>query len=552
MSGDLNDATFPEPKRSEAIEYKKVSIDLNRTGVERLSASQAAWEIDRPRLRCCWTPVATLAGVRAARAQAADGGTPAPAPERRRSATRRRRAARGGAGRNGRRTVRAEPGRHRRERGSARPPTAPKAPFTLNGYVRGDMFVGKVPDVRAAEMKANYGELALQLRTAKSAFGDGFADARIRYGLQGSATGTFVDLREAYVNALPRAVRPAPRQADHRVGTRRRAEPDQQPDAGRLPHPLAAGGRHPPGQRRRARVPAPRRRAPRRRLDAVYLATELPNVGLPPVRDFGPPMFPSLDLSNGLVAGRIHLELPAFEMSISYLRGYRAPTRPDADRVAFSMTDPVAARVADGVQPAGARLRLLDGARRRADPARRGRLPPAVRLAEPALRRAPRRAVRPGRRPHLRIGERHRSVPGPLRVQLAERAGDESGPGRAGGHPGGPGQRGGLHGSRSPPKSTPSSRRSTRSCSRRRRACSTSPRCASNGWRCTRRCRSRRCACYNFTTKEWLVTPRIGWKLTDAMTALVGAQVFAGPNDTLFGLIDQNLSAGYVELRFSF
>ena len=36
------------------------------------------------------------------------------------------------------------------------------------------------------------------------------------------------------------------------------------------------------------------------------------------------------------------------------------------------------------------------------------------------------------------------------------------------------------------------------------------------------------------------------------MTAYVGAQVFAGPNDTLFGLIDQNLSAGYAELRFSF
>ena len=50
-------------------------------------------------------------------------------------------------------------------------------------------------------MKANYGELSLQLRTAKSAYGDGFADARIRYGLQGNAQGTFVDLREAYVNA---------------------------------------------------------------------------------------------------------------------------------------------------------------------------------------------------------------------------------------------------------------------------------------------------------------------------------------------------------------
>ena len=36
------------------------------------------------------------------------------------------------------------------------------------------------------------------------------------------------------------------------------------------------------------------------------------------------------------------------------------------------------------------------------------------------------------------------------------------------------------------------------------------------------------------------------------MTAYVGAQVFDGPTDTLFGLIDQKLSAGYVELRFTF
>ncbi len=56
----------------------------------------------------------------------------------------------------------------------------------------------------------------------------------------------------------------------------------------------------------------------------------------------------------------------------------------------------------------------------------------------------------------------------------------------------------------------------------------------------------------NFTTREWLVTPRIGYRLSDAMTAYVGAQVFHGPPDTLFGIIDASLSAGYAELRFTF
>jgi hypothetical protein len=57
---------------------------------------------------------------------------------------------------------------------------------------------------------------------------------------------------------------------------------------------------------------------------------------------------------------------------------------------------------------------------------------------------------------------------------------------------------------------------------------------------------------YNFTTREWLVTPRIGYRLSDAITMYAGAQVFHGPADTLFGIIDAQLSAGYVELRYTF
>jgi hypothetical protein len=56
----------------------------------------------------------------------------------------------------------------------------------------------------------------------------------------------------------------------------------------------------------------------------------------------------------------------------------------------------------------------------------------------------------------------------------------------------------------------------------------------------------------NFTTHEWLVTPRIGYRLSDAITAYLGAQVFHGPPDTLFGIIDAELSSGYVELRYTF
>jgi hypothetical protein len=57
---------------------------------------------------------------------------------------------------------------------------------------------------------------------------------------------------------------------------------------------------------------------------------------------------------------------------------------------------------------------------------------------------------------------------------------------------------------------------------------------------------------YNFSTKEWLASPRIGYRLSDSMIAYVGGEVLTGPSGTLFGLVDQQLSAGYVELRSTF
>jgi hypothetical protein len=56
----------------------------------------------------------------------------------------------------------------------------------------------------------------------------------------------------------------------------------------------------------------------------------------------------------------------------------------------------------------------------------------------------------------------------------------------------------------------------------------------------------------NFTTREWLLTPRIGYRFSDTLIGYLGAQIFRGPNDTLFGLIDDQLTAGYVELRYTF
>jgi hypothetical protein len=56
----------------------------------------------------------------------------------------------------------------------------------------------------------------------------------------------------------------------------------------------------------------------------------------------------------------------------------------------------------------------------------------------------------------------------------------------------------------------------------------------------------------NVSTKEWMTMPKLGYRLSDTITAYAGAEVGSGPRGTLFGLVDKTMSAGYVELRAAF
>jgi len=498
-----------------------------------------------------------MAGVRAARAQSADAGAPAQggaAPSVTAPAD-------GGAAPE---AVPAETGGGLFEQsqaaasaGAAKSEAAAetKVPFTLNGYARGDTFIGKVPNQNAAEMKANYGELALQLRTVKSAFGDGFADARIRYGLQGADQGTFVDLREAYVNGYLGPV-------DIRLGKQiivwGRADAlnptnNLTPIDFRIRSPLEDD----------IRIGNVGARAFLRfspvRLEGVwmpvYLATELPNVGLPEFVSFGPPKYPSLDLRNGLVAGRVHLELPAFDMSVSYLRGYAPLPGLTVSSVTFDPVNPSlqVARTAYNQQVVGFDFSTALGE-------------VMTLRGEAAYRRPYDWQNKPyAARPDLQyvIGADHTFF-GSLSV-IGQYLGRYV-----------------FDWERVPLSAMPLDPNVLK-------MDPTDPTFDSNYWVPTvtdaanlvlartsqvlfnQTAQVQHVATLrfdwllahetlsvstlglvNFTTKEWLVAPRIGYRFNDAMTAYVGAQIFSGPTETLFGLIEEVLSAGYAELRYSF
>jgi hypothetical protein len=425
----------------------------------------------------------------------------------------------------------------------------------LSGYLRGDMFVGKAPGAREATMKAATGELALVLRTAKTSYGDGFGEVRMRHGLQGQERRTVVDVREAYVNAYVGRI-------DLRLGQQiivwGRADAlnptnNLTPVDFRIRSPLEDDIRlGNVGARGFLRL------APLR-LEGVwmpvYLPTELPNVGVPQFVAFGAPVFPSPGLRHGLGAGRLHLELPAFEMSVSYLVGYAPMPGLTLTGLTFDPTNPsvLVSRTAYNQQvvgfdfstalgdiltirgeaayrrpfdyqnrPYAARpdLQYVLGADRsfgsltvilqymgryvfdwRKEPGPIMDLNPAI------LRMNPDPIINPD------IDYWTEAATDAINAQLAK------------------------------------TNQILFSQTARIQHVAT----VRFEWLAAHETLSISSLCMlNVTTREWLVMPRIGYRLSDAMVAYVGAQIFAGPDDTLFGLIDQELSAGYTELRYTF
>ncbi|MCK5148106.1 hypothetical protein KAR48_15220 [bacterium] len=57
---------------------------------------------------------------------------------------------------------------------------------------------------------------------------------------------------------------------------------------------------------------------------------------------------------------------------------------------------------------------------------------------------------------------------------------------------------------------------------------------------------------YKLTTEEWMLAPRIRYHLADALTLIAGADLYGGPDETLFGTVRDTFSAGFIALKASF
>lgn len=79
--------------------------------------------------------------------------------------------------------------------------SAPAPTYELNGFFRGAIFGGKAISSNDADLKSGYGELGLKLRVRKGEWGDGYAEVRVRRGSEFGQPISEIQLREAYVNA---------------------------------------------------------------------------------------------------------------------------------------------------------------------------------------------------------------------------------------------------------------------------------------------------------------------------------------------------------------
>ncbi len=56
----------------------------------------------------------------------------------------------------------------------------------------------------------------------------------------------------------------------------------------------------------------------------------------------------------------------------------------------------------------------------------------------------------------------------------------------------------------------------------------------------------------NLSTEEILLKPKLTYSLADDLSLVFGAQIYNGPDDTLFGMLKESNNAGFIELKASF
>ncbi|MBN2718141.1 MAG: hypothetical protein JXX14_20010 [Deltaproteobacteria bacterium] len=464
--------------------------------------------------------------------------------------------------------------------------------FDLNGYVRGDMFVGKMPEYSRAEIKNGYGELALKVLASKGSYGSAFGDVRFKGGYlkdghylgqpsdndpadeDNGKAGASVQLREAYVNMYFKHLE---LRLGHQIVLWGRAD-GINPTNNITPIDMRV--RSPEEDDRRL---ANTGLVAKLNLSPVtiegvwmpvYNASIMPQVVIADALLFDRPDYPDFDLANGLFAGKVDFAFSAFEFSLSYLNGYALTPGIAYVRNNFSdsyfdnMYDNAArpktvtlARSAYRHQVIGfdfettlksiglrGEVAFRYPEKQKADDAQRVHIPnPDLYYVLGADKEfgnlmvvaqyIGRYTLNYDKRPRIYDADMEDTLnngDGDIDLNNLDNAGTDVNDDLVA-----------YAANRELAKTNAMIHGQTQEVQH-----GVSLRLSYSLLHDTLSLVT--FAMANLSTREIVVYPKIQYKVTDAMTLTAGAELYFGPDDTLFGLIDETLSAGYTELKISF
>ncbi len=198
------------------------------------------------------------------------------------------------------------------------------ADVEMNGYMRGVGYGGISAVDDDPELKSVYGEAALQLRARKGDLGNAYAKVRFRKGNEYNEPISKMNLREAYVSAYVGSF-------DIKIGQQiivwGRAD-GMNPTNNLTPYNMLVRSPDEDDRRESNFLMQTHYNAHPFRLEAVWVPTYAPSIlpvkaiPLPPLIKLDDPVYPDAGLDNSAYAARLDVTLPAIGFSVSYFNGY--------------------------------------------------------------------------------------------------------------------------------------------------------------------------------------------------------------------------------------
>jgi len=194
----------------------------------------------------------------------------------------------------------------------------------LGGYLRSTLYGGRAPTAQAGQIKSGYGEFSLKGRVRKEGFGGAFAELRFREGQEFDVRISQFSLREAYVDTFAGRF---DLRVGHQIVVWGRAD-GFNPTDNITPKDMLARSPDEDDRRLANFLIRATYNAQPVRLEGIwipfYRSSRIPTdlISFPDNVFYGGHDYPSARIEDSAFALKLNLELPALDGSLSYFNGH--------------------------------------------------------------------------------------------------------------------------------------------------------------------------------------------------------------------------------------